>query len=88
MDERLASCAEGEGRDNLGVGGAGKLIALLGKAADVVAKAFALLLLAVAEVPGISGANVSALEIADEDVTEVGPAVDPPMGEVLQSGPS
>ena len=88
MDERLAVGAEGEGRDDLGVGGTGQLVALLGEAAYVVAEIFALLLPAVAEVPGIPRANVRALEIADEDMAQVGLVVDPLRGQVIEPSPS
>ena len=83
MNERLTVGAEGERQDDFGVDGAGEFVALLGEAADVVLEIFTLLLLAIAEVPWVFGANVGAQEIADEDVVELGPAVDPARRQVL-----
>ena len=57
-----------EGIDDLDVGDAGELGALLGEALDVVTQGLFGLLLAPLEIPGVPRAHVSALEVAHEDL--------------------
>ena len=65
-----------EGVDDLDVGDAGELGALLGEAPPVVAQGLVGLLSTPFEVPGVPRAHVCALEIAHEDLDQVGPVVD------------
>jgi hypothetical protein len=53
---------------------------------DVIAEAFIELLPAASEVPGVSCANVRALEIPSEDLDQVFPVVDLFRWEVLEPG--
>ena len=73
-----------EGVDDLDVGDAGELGALLGEAPHVVTQGFAGLLTTPFEVPGVPRAHVRALEIAHEDVDQVGPVVDLARRQVLK----
>ena len=57
-----------EGVDDLDVGDAGELGALLGEASHVVAQGFIGLLSTPSEIPGVPRAHVGALEIAHEDL--------------------
>jgi len=73
-----------ESVDDLDVRDAGELDALLGEAPHVVAQGLIGLLTAPFEVPGVPRAHVSALEVADEDLDQVGPIVDLVHGQVLE----
>ena len=73
-----------EGVDDLDVGDAGELGALLGEAQHVVAQGFIGLLPTPFEVPGVPRAHVSALEVVQEDLDLVGPVVDLVRGQVLE----
>ena len=63
-----------EGVDDLDVGDAGELGALLGEASHVVAQGLVGLLATPFEVPGVPRAYVGALEVAHEDPDQVGPS--------------
>ena len=76
-----------EGIDDLDVGDARELGALLGEASNVVVKGFVGLLLAPSEIPGVPRAHVSALEVSHEDLDQVIPVTDLVRGEVLEPCP-
>ena len=65
-----------EGVDDLDVGDAGELGALLGEAPYVVAQGFIGLLATPFEVLGVPRVHLHALEVAHEDLDQVGPVVD------------
>jgi hypothetical protein len=65
-----------ESVDDLDVGDAGELGALLGGASHVVTQGLARLLATPLEVPGVPRVHVRALEVAHEDMDQVGPVVD------------
>ena len=77
-------CALEEGVDDLDVGDAGELGALLGEAPHVVAQGLIGLLSTPFEVPRVPRAHVCALEIAHEDLDQVGPVVDLICGQMLE----
>ena len=62
----------------------GELGALLGESPDEVSEGLIGLLPASPEVPGVPRAHVSALEVPDEDLDEVGPVVDHAVRKVLE----
>ena len=76
MDQRLATCVGKESADHVGVDDVDEGVALLGEAVDVILKGLAALLLAALEVPGVSWADIRALEVADEHRPEVRLATD------------
>jgi hypothetical protein len=76
-----------ERRDGVVVGRAGKFHAALGEASNVLAEALSRLLLAVAHLLLLAGARVLALEVPDEDSTQVGPVVDLVTWQVLEPCP-
>ena len=80
-------CALEEGIDDLDVGDAGELGALLGEASDVVAQGLVGLLLAPSKILGVPRAHVSALEVAHEDPDQVVPVADLVRGQVLEPYP-
>ena len=94
MHEVPACCAFEEGIDDLDVDDlnvddldvddAGELGALLGEASHVVAQGLIGLLATPFEVPGVSRAHIRALEVAHEDLDQVGPVVDLVRGQVLE----
>jgi len=57
---------------------------LLGEAPHVVMQGLIGLLVTPFEVPGVSRAHVSALEVVHEDLDQVGPVVDQIRGQVLE----
>ena len=73
-----------ESVDDLDVGDTRELGALLGEASHVVTQGLAGLLATPLEVPGIPRAHVRALEVAHEDVDQVGPVVDLICRQVLE----
>ena len=73
-----------EGVDDLDVGDAGELGALLGEAPHVVPQGLAGFLLTPLEILGVSGAHIGALETVHEDLDQVGPVVDLIHGQVLE----
>src|SRR6185295_8717344 len=73
-----------ESVDDFDMGAAGELGALLGEASHVVTQGLAGLLTTPSEVPGVPRAHVRALEIAHEDMDQVGPAVDLIRRQVLE----
>ena len=73
-----------ESVDDLDVGDAGELGALLGEASHVITQGLAGLLGTPFEVPGVPRAHVRALEIAHEDMDQVGPVVDLIRKQVLE----
>ena len=73
-----------EGVDDLDVGDAGELGALLGEASHVVTQGLTGLLATPLEVSGVPKAHVGALEIAHEDLDQVGPVVDLVRRQVLE----
>jgi hypothetical protein len=76
VDEGRARHAILKHRDDVVVGRAGELSAVLGEASYVLAKTLPRLLLAVAQLPLLAGAHVGALEVADEDSMQVSLVVD------------
>ena len=76
-----------EGVDDLDVGDAGELGALLGEAPHVVAQGLIGLLPTPFEVPGVPRAHVSALEVAHEDPDQVILVVDLARGKVFEPCP-
>ena len=73
-----------EGIDDLDVGDAGELGALLGEAPHVVTQGLIGLLPTPFEVPGVPKVHVRALKIAHEDMDQVGPVVDLIRRQVLE----
>ena len=73
-----------EGVDDLDVGDAGEFGALLGEAPHVVTQVLIGLLETPFEVPGVPRAHVRALEVAHEDMDQVGPVVDLIRRQVLE----
>ena len=73
-----------ESVDDLDVGDARELGAPLGEASQVVTQGLAGLLATPFEVPGVPRVHVRALEIAHEDMDQVGPVVDLVRGQVLE----
>ena len=73
-----------ESVNDLDVGDAGELGALLGEASHIVTQGLAELLATPFEVPGVRRAHVRALEIAHEDLDQVGPVVDLIRRQVLE----
>jgi hypothetical protein len=71
-------------RDGVVVRRSGELGAALGEASYVLVKTLPWLLLAVMQLPLLAGAHVHALEVADEDLTQVGPVVDLVVQQVLK----
>ena len=65
-----------KGTDDVGVGDAGELSALLGETTNVVAQGLVGLLMAPLEIPRIPRMHVRALEVAHEGRDQVGPVVD------------
>jgi hypothetical protein len=84
MDEGGARRTVLKRRDGTVVCCAGELGARLGEASYVLAKTLPRLLLAVTQLPLLSGAHVRALEVADEDPTQVGLVVDLVARQVLE----
>jgi hypothetical protein len=87
MDERGARCAVLEHQNGVVVSCTGELGAALGEAPDVLAQALPRLLLAVAQLPLLARACVGALEVPDEDSTQVGPVVDLVPRQILEPCP-
>ena len=73
-----------EGVDDLDVGDARELGALLGEASHIVAQGLIGLLATPFEVPGVPRAHVCAMEVAHEDLDQVGPVVDIIRRQVLE----
>ena len=73
-----------ESVDDLDVGDARELGALLGEASHVVAQGFVGLLPTPSEIPGVPREHVSALEVAQEGVDQVVPVVDLTRRQVLE----
>ena len=73
-----------KGTDDFGVLHAGELGPLLGETLDVVPQRLIGLLTAPSEIPGVPRAHVRALEVAHEDVDQVGPVVDLIRRQVLE----
>ena len=84
MHQVPASRTLEESVDDLDAGDAGELGALLGEASHVVMQGLVGLLATPFEVPGVSRAHVRALEVAHEDVDQVGPVVDLICRQVLE----
>ena len=84
MHQVSARRALEEGVDDLDVGDVGELGALLGEALHVVTQGLIGLLATLFEVPGVPRAHVRSLEIAHEDLDQVGPVVDLVRGQVLE----
>ena len=76
-----------ESVNDLDVGDAGELGALLGEAPHVVTQGLTGLLTTPFEVPGVPRAHVSALEVSHEDLDQVIPVADLVRGEVLEPCP-
>ena len=73
VDERFVGHAKYERFDHVRIHDIGKLIALLGKAVDVLAQSLSCFLLAGLEILGISWAHICALKVPYEDPLEVCP---------------
>jgi hypothetical protein len=71
VDQGLAGGPRHEHRDNVSVGDVGQCIALPGEALNVLVKSLSQLLLAVLEVPWVSGAFVGALHFSHEYLLQV-----------------
>jgi hypothetical protein len=84
VDEGGPCCAILKCQDGIVVRRAGELGAALGEAPYVLAKTLPQLLLAVTQLPLLAGVHVRALEVADEDPTQVGPVVDLVVWQVLE----
>jgi hypothetical protein len=76
MDEGCAARVVREHLDDVVVGRTGEFGAALGEALNVLMQDLSRLLLVVAQLPLLAGVCVSALEVPDEDSTQVGPVVD------------
>ena len=88
MDERFVGHAADEGVDHVGVDDVRELIALLGEALNVLPDGLVGPLPTVAEVPELSWVGVGTLKVANEDRTEMAPAVDTTELELLESSSS
>jgi hypothetical protein len=77
-----------QGHDDLVVGRVGELGAALGEGTYVITETLALLFPVMAKLAGIAVSGVGALEVPYEGVLELCPALDPPLGEVLEPGTS
>jgi hypothetical protein len=88
VDERLAGGVVDEGVDHVGIGNVRELIALLGKALNVLLKGLVGPLLVVAEVPEVPQAGVGTLEVADENHMEITLAADAARLELLEPSSS
>ena len=84
MDECFIGRARDEHPDHIRVHDIKKLIALLGKAVNVLTQSLSCFLLVGLEILGISRAHVCALKIPYEDALEVCPRVDAVHGEMLE----
>jgi hypothetical protein len=84
VDEGRSRRAVLKRRDGIVVGRAGELGAVLGEAPYVLTETLLRLLLAVAQLSLLAGAQVGALEIADEDSTQVSLVVDLVPWQVLE----
>ena len=76
MDERLAGHAADEGVDHISVGDVWDLNALLREALNVLLEGLVGPLPVVVEILGVHWAGIGTLEVADEDRTEIAPAMD------------
>jgi hypothetical protein len=84
VDECFVSHARDEHSDHVRIRDIGELIALLGKATDVLTQSLSSFLLAGFEILGISRVHIRALKAPYEDVLEVYPQVDAVCGEMLE----
>jgi len=84
MYELLAGGAGNEGSDDIGVRDVGELGALIGESPNEVSEGLIGLLPATPKVLGVPRAHVSALEVPDEDLDQVGPVVDHAVRKVLE----
>ena len=75
-----------EGTDDLRVGDAGKLVALLGEASDVVTQGFVGLLLTPSEIPRVPRMHIHALEVSHESPDQVRPVMDLVGRKMLEPG--
>jgi hypothetical protein len=87
VDEGYACHAVLEHRDGVIVSRVGEFGVALGEAPNVLAQALSRLLLAVAQFPLLVGVRVGALEVPDEDSTQVGSVVDLVPWQVLEPRP-
>jgi hypothetical protein len=85
MDERGARCHVLKRRDGIIIGHARELGAALGEVSYVLAKTLPLLLLAVAQIQLLARAHVRALEVANEDPTQISPVLDLVVWQVLET---
>jgi hypothetical protein len=76
VNKGLAGGPRDEHIDDVCIDDVRERIALLGELADVVPQGLARLLFAALEVLGVSGAHVRPLEIPNEDLFELRPAMD------------
>jgi hypothetical protein len=83
MYEQLVGRSHYEGVDHIGDLHIGKVVALLGEAANVLAESFTRFLPAVVKLPGVTWVHVRALEVVEEHATEVTPGVDAARWQVL-----
>ena len=73
MDKCFVGCVENESSDHVRIHDIGKLIALLGKAANVLTQSLSHFFLIGFEILGISRAHVCALKVPYEDALQVCP---------------
>jgi hypothetical protein len=76
MDELLVGGSHEERSNDIGVNHVGQLGALPGEASNALTESLIRLLAAALEVPGITTADISALEVPHENLHEVGPVMD------------
>jgi hypothetical protein len=76
MDELFVVGSHEERPDDIGVGHIGQLGALSGEAPNVLTESFIRLLVVAPEIPRVTRAYISTLEVPLENLYEVGPVVD------------
>jgi hypothetical protein len=80
----LRSGAREERTDDFGLADVGELCAALGVAANKVPKGLAMFLMTSSEIPGVSRAQVRALEITHEGLDQIAPVEDLVRGQVFE----
>jgi hypothetical protein len=86
VDKGLTRGTIMEGCHDLFVRHIGELGTVLGETVNVVAETHTLLLLVMAKLTRVVGPGLGALEVPYENVSELGPTIVPPPGEVLKLG--
>jgi hypothetical protein len=88
MHYGLAAFAGPECWDDVGVTDLGEFIALLGESSDVILEEFAWILPATLQILAAARPHVCALEVVDEDLLEILPAINRLSRQVVKPGPS